>query len=137
MRNFNRIQKILSVLLIGIASFVNVVGVSVKSLAVDTQGVLLRGKASWIGERFQGKKTSSGEQFDMNDLTASHATLSYGTMVKVTSDKTGKSVKVRINNRLEIDSGRIIDLSKRAAEQIGLVEEGVGYVTLRNIERIN
>ncbi len=90
----------------------------------------LEGKASWIGERFQGKKTASGELFDMNDLTASHATLPFGTMVKVTSTKTKKSVVVRINNRSEIDSGRIIDLSKRAAEQIGLIEEGVGIVNL-------
>jgi rare lipoprotein A len=93
-------------------------------------GAALTGKASWIGERFQGKKTASGELFDLNDLTASHATLPFGTLVKVTSDKTKKSVVVRINNRSEIDSGRIIDLSRRAAEQIGLIEEGIGLVHL-------
>lgn len=93
----------------------------------------LEGKASWIGERFQGKKTASGELFDMNDLTASHATLPLGSFVKVTSLKTKKSVNVRINNRSEIDNGRIIDLSKRAAEQIGLVEEGIGLVSLTSL----
>ncbi|MDJ0625385.1 MAG: septal ring lytic transglycosylase RlpA family protein [Candidatus Caenarcaniphilales bacterium] len=93
------------------------------------------GKASWIGERFQGKKTSSGELFDMNDLTASHATLPFGSKVKVTSQKTGKSVTVRINNRSELNNGRIIDLSKRAADEIGLIEEGVGYVTLNVLSK--
>jgi rare lipoprotein A len=92
------------------------------------KATLTEGKASWIGERFQGKKTTSGEPFDMNDLTASHPTLPYGTKLKVTSKKTGKAVLVRVNNRSEIDNGRIIDLSKKAAEQIGLIEEGVGIV---------
>ncbi len=104
--------------------------VSGSSLAFTNYNIPLDGKASWIGERFQGKKTASGELFDMNDLTASHATLPFGTFVKVTSEKTKKSVTVRINNRSEIDSGRVIDLSKRAAEQIGLIEEGVGLVKL-------
>ncbi|MDX1920179.1 MAG: septal ring lytic transglycosylase RlpA family protein, partial [Candidatus Caenarcaniphilales bacterium] len=93
------------------------------------------GKASWIGERFQGKKTSSGELFDMNDLTASHATLPYGSKLKITSKKTGKSVVVRVNNRSEIDNGRVIDLSKRAAEQIGLIEEGVGIVKVELVSQ--
>ncbi len=106
---------------------------SIPSSALSNQelkNIPLEGKASWIGERFQGKKTASGELFDMNDLTASHATLPLGSFVKVTSLKTKKSVNVRINNRSEIDNGRIIDLSKRAAEQIGLVEEGIGLVSL-------
>jgi len=98
--------------------------------AVSGADIISDGKASWVGERFQGKKTASGELFDMNDLTASHATLPYGSKVKVISKKTGKSVIVRINNRSEIDNGRIIDLSRRAAEQIGLIEEGVGLVHL-------
>ena len=92
--------------------------------------IVKEGKASWIGERFQGKKTASGELFDLNDLTGSHATLPFGSKVKVTSKRTGKSVVVRINNRSEIDNGRVIDVSRRAAEQIGLIEEGVGLVSL-------
>jgi rare lipoprotein A len=104
---------------------------SFAAIAFDkTYNIPVQGKASWIGERFQGKKTASGELFDINDLTASHATLPFGTKVKVTSQKTKKSVVVRVNNRSEVDNGRIIDLSKRAAEQIGLVEEGVGVVNL-------
>lgn len=103
---------------------------STSTLALNSYNIPLQGKASWIGERFQGKKTASGELFDMNDLTASHATLPFGTLVKVTSEKSKKSVTVRVNNRSEIDSGRIIDLSRRAAEQINLIEEGVGLVKI-------
>jgi rare lipoprotein A len=115
----------------GVGSAISFSQPAVSAIAYDkTYNIPLDGKASWIGERFQGKKTASGELFDMNDLTASHATLPFGTKVKVISNKTKKSVVVRINNRSEVDTGRVIDLSKRAAEQIGLVEEGVGLVTL-------
>jgi rare lipoprotein A len=124
-------KNLISLLFLGFAfSSFNLV---IPSFALSNQefnSIQKEGKASWIGERFQGKKTASGELFDMNDLTASHATLPLGSIVQVTSSKTKKSVNVRINNRSEIDNGRIIDLSKRAAEQIGLVEEGIGLVSL-------
>ena len=114
-----------------LSSLIRLLGISLLLLMPSfAHNGSLTGKASWIGERFQGKKTASGELFDLNDLTASHATLPFGTLVKVMSDKTHKSVVVRINNRSEVDSGRIIDLSRRAAEQIGLIEEGIGLVHL-------
>jgi rare lipoprotein A len=128
----NNIRKVLfSALMLTSLSALSIgLSKSASSAITSNYDIVTKGKASWIGERFQGKKTASGELFDMNDLTASHATLPFGTLVKVFSDKTKKSVTVRINNRSEIDSGRIIDLSKRAAEQIGLIEEGIGLVTL-------
>ena len=134
----NNIRKVLfsALMLTSLSSLSIGLSESVSSAITSSYDIVTKGKASWIGERFQGKKTASGELFDMNDLTASHATLPFGTMVKVFSDKTKKSVTVRINNRSEIDSGRIIDLSKRAAEQIGLIEEGIGLVTLEVVTSV-
>ncbi|HEY9886009.1 MAG TPA: septal ring lytic transglycosylase RlpA family protein [Vampirovibrionales bacterium] len=97
----------------------------------QAQTTQLSGKASWIGERFQGRKTASGESFDMNDLTAAHASLPFNTKLKVTSQRTGKSVVVRVNDRSQTGNGRLIDLSKKAAQEIGLIEEGVGFVNVQ------
>ena len=79
-------------------------------------------EASWYGEKHHGKRTASGEPFDMNAMTAAHKTLRFGTRVRVTHPRTGASVVVRINDRC----GRAneIDLSKGAAAVIGLVREG-------------
>jgi cell division protein FtsN len=80
-------------------------------------------------------RTANGEIFDMDELTAAHRTLPFGTMVRVTNDRNGKSTVVRINDRMgSAPSRRIIDLSRRAAEQIDLVNRGVGNVTLEVVE---
>src|SRR5215207_5020695 len=86
------------------------------------------GAASWYGPGFHGKKTANGERFNTNDLTAAHKTLPFGTQLRVTNERTGKSVVVRINDRGPYAHGRVIDLSKAAAEAVGI--EGVGQVTL-------
>ena len=88
------------------------------------------GVASWYGPKFHGRKTASGEIFDMHALTAAHRTLPFGTLVRVTYLKTGKSVVVRINDRGPWKRGRIIDLSYAAARKIGLVRDGTGRVRL-------
>ncbi len=88
--------------------------------------------ASWYGPRFQGKRTASGERFDTNGLTAAHKTLPFGTRVRVKSLVNGKEVTVRINDRGPFIKGRIIDLSKAAAQAIGL--SGVKQVV---VERLN
>jgi len=88
------------------------------------------GIASWYGKDFQGKRTASGETFDMNKLTAAHKKLPFGTMVKVTLIKNGKTVTVKINDRGPYVEGRIIDLSYEAAKQIGLDRSGVGKVRI-------
>jgi rare lipoprotein A len=88
----------------------------------------LSGLASFYGKEFHGKKTASGEPFNMNALTAAHRTLPFGTTVKVTNTKNGKSVTVRINDRGPFIAGRIIDLSSAAAKAIGLL--GVGQVSV-------
>jgi rare lipoprotein A len=83
-----------------------------------------RGIASWYGSEHQGKKTASGERFDMNQLTAAHRTLPFGTWVKVRSLKSDKEVRVRINDRGPYARGRIIDLSRKAAEQLDMIKTG-------------
>ena len=85
------------------------------------------GKAAYYGKKFQGRKTASGERFDMNKLTAASNDHPFGTMLKVTNVANGKSVEVRINDRLS-GGDRIIDLSYAAAQQIGMVKAGLAEV---------
>ncbi len=88
------------------------------------------GVASWYGPGFAGNRTSNGERFDPDALTAAHKTLPFGSRVRVTFDRTGRSVVVRINDRGPFIPGREIDLSRAAAEAIGLRGAGHGTVTL-------
>jgi len=87
------------------------------------------GKASWYGDAHNGRKTASGETYDMSKLTAAHRTLPMGTRVRVINEANGRSVVVRINDRGPYRPGRIIDLSHAAAKEIGAV--GAGVVTVR------
>ena len=84
--------------------------------------------ASWYGPGFEGRRTSSGEVFNSNELTAASTTLPLGSHAVVTNPDTGRSVIVRINDRGPFVHGRSIDLSHRAAQQIGLTGKGVGRV---------
>jgi hypothetical protein len=86
--------------------------------------------ASWYGEKFQGRRTSSGERFDLNKLTAAHKTLPLGSRVRLTSPKTGRSVVVRINDRGPWLKGRDFDLSEAAATKLGMHEQGVAEVEM-------
>src|SRR4051794_699879 len=87
-----------------------------------------KGVASWYGPGFHGKKTANGERFNTHALTAAHKTLPFDTKVRVTNERTGKSVVVRINDRGPYAHGRVIDLSKAAAEAVGLSD--IAQVTL-------
>lgn len=91
---------------------------------------LARGTASWYGPRFDGKLTSNGERFDMNELTAAHATLPLGTLVRVRNLANGREVIVRINDRFRRARNRVIDLSKAAAAALGFVHAGEAQVVL-------
>jgi len=82
------------------------------------------GKAAYYGKKFQGRKTASGEPFDMNKLTAASNDHPFGTKLKVTNVANGKSVEVRVNDRLS-GGDRIVDLSYAAAQQIGMVKAGL------------
>ena len=89
------------------------------------------GEASWYGPGFAGRPTASGEPFRPSRRTAAHKTLPFGTVVKVTHPGTGRSVRVVVNDRGPYVGDRIIDLSKRAARRIGMLDEGVATVQLR------
>ncbi len=89
------------------------------------------GIASWYGPGFDGRRTASGEIYDMNGISAAHKTLPFGTIVQVVDLETGKSVIVRINDRGPFIKGRIIDLSKGAAEKLGIIDKGITKVGLR------
>jgi rare lipoprotein A len=94
----------------------------------------LEGVASYYAEDFHGKLTSNGETYDMNGLTAAHRTFPFGTKVRVTNLENGKSVIVRINDRGPFKEGRIIDLSRGAAEQIDLIPTGTTRVKLEVLQ---
>jgi rare lipoprotein A len=95
----------------------------------DWQGYEEDGVASWYGARHHGKKTANGERFDAYEaLTAAHKTLPFNVCAEVENLRTGKSVVVRINDRGPFKNGRVIDLSKAAASEIGLVQSGVAKV---------
>jgi rare lipoprotein A len=89
-----------------------------------------RGEASWYGPRFHGRRTASGERYDQHAMTAAHKTLPFGTLVRVRSLVTGKEVDVRVTDRGPFVRGRIIDVSRAAAEALGMMGVGVKQVSL-------
>ena len=93
------------------------------------------GLASFYGAKFNGRRTASGEKYNHNALTAAHKTLPFGSKVQVTNVRNGKSVVVRINDRGPFVKGRIIDLSKAAAKQIGLGHSGTARVKLEVLKK--
>jgi rare lipoprotein A len=96
--------------------------------------VFERGGASWYGMQFHQRKTASGERFDMGALTAAHRTLPFGSQVCVRSLVNGLEVLVRINDRGPFAAGRVIDLSRAAAEALGMVGLGIKQVSLTLVE---
>lgn len=86
------------------------------------------GISSWYGPKFHGRKTANGETYDMNDLTAAHRTLPLPSMVRVINLKNGRSLKLRINDRGPFARGRIIDVSRRAAQLLGFQRAGTAKV---------
>lgn len=93
-----------------------------------------KGKASWYGPGFRGRKTASGERFNPHRLTAAHRKLPLGTKAKVTNLRNGRTVEVEINDRGPYVRGRIIDLSKAAAEYLGMKQAGTTLVLLEVTE---
>ncbi|MBS0252844.1 MAG: septal ring lytic transglycosylase RlpA family protein [Proteobacteria bacterium] len=94
----------------------------------------MKGIASYYGS---GKLTASGEAFDPNALTAAHRTLPFGTRVRITRVDTGQSVVVRINDRGPFKPGRVVDLSRRAAEDLSMTDKGLTAVKLEVVDREN
>jgi rare lipoprotein A len=92
------------------------------------------GSASYYADRFHGRRTASGEAFDQAAYTAAHRTLPFGSLVRVTNEATGASVVVRINDRGPFTRGREIDVSRAAAEELGLIRPGHAQVVMELLE---
>jgi rare lipoprotein A len=98
---------------------------------IDPRGYNETGSASYYGAKHQGKRTASGERFDINSLTAAHRSLPFGTRLLVTNLGNDKSVEVRVNDRGPHTRGRLIDLSRQAAQQLGMLGTGVAQVRVQ------
>lgn len=96
--------------------------------------VISTGNASYYSSKFEGRKTSSGEIFRQDSLTAAHKTLPFGTRVLVRNTKNDSVVVVKINDRLSQSSGHVIDLTLKAAKQLNFVRNGIAPVTIEKIE---
>ena len=110
---------------------------TVKENTINTSAVELidRGtmKVSWYGPKFHGKMTANGEIYDQMALTAAHKSLSFGTLLKITNPKNGRSVIVRINDRGPYIEGRDLDLSKGAAIELGILRRGVARLKIQEV----
>ncbi|SDI11554.1 rare lipoprotein A [Pseudomonas flavescens] len=91
------------------------------------------GKASYYGKAHHGNRTASGERFDQNAMTAAHRSLPFGSRVRVTNLNNNRSVVVRINDRGPFSRGRIIDVSRKAAEALDMVRSGVAPVRVESL----
>ncbi|TCT22200.1 septal ring lytic transglycosylase RlpA family protein [Thiobaca trueperi] len=100
----------------------------------DRRGYVERGLASWYGQPFHGRPTSSGETYDMHAMSAAHKTLPLPTYARVTNLENGRSIVIRINDRGPFKDERIIDLSHTAAVKLGVVRTGTARVEVRAIE---
>ncbi|MBN1252826.1 MAG: septal ring lytic transglycosylase RlpA family protein [Bacteroidales bacterium] len=122
-------SKIFIVLLIFYIVFINI-GCNISNTKKQKELHIEKGIASWYGKEFNGKPTASGEVFNMNKLTAAHKNLEFGTLVKVKNLKTNETVIVKINDRGPYSKNRIIDLSKKAAKKIKILNSGIGNVSI-------
>lgn len=95
------------------------------------------GVATYYSDLFQGRRTASGELYDKNKLTAAHRTLPIGTKIKITRTDNQKSVIVRINDRGPYTQNRVLDISKAAAQKIGLLRAGKATVSIEIIDKNN
>ena len=93
-----------------------------------------QGKASFYARMHHGQRTANGETHDQNAMVAAHRSLAFGTQVRVTNVRNGKQVTVRINDRGPFVRGRIIDLSRAAAERIGMIDQGIARVRIETLE---
>ncbi len=105
------------------------------SLPAGRPGDRERGLASWYGPGFHGRQTANGETYDMHAMTAAHKSLPFDTVVEVRNRDNGRRTRVRINDRGPFVRGRIIDLSRAAAEAIGMIGSGVARVEIVVVKR--
>ena len=111
--------------------FLMVVGSALSFASVYKSGV----EASYYAEKYHGRKTANGEVFNMYAMTCAHKTLPFGTMLRVTNLSNGKSVDVRVNDRGPFVKGREIDLSKSAAQKLGMIKTGTARVRIEILSK--
>lgn len=121
---------ILLILLIGGFIIENSKTIDLNALLIDRGSM----KASWYGPGFHGKKTASGEVYDQMALTAAHKSLRFGTLLKITNPNNKKYIIVRINDRGPYVKGRDLDLSRYAAAELGMIEQGVAVMEVKEID---
>lgn len=122
------------VLGMGLMTFVPATAQAINSKILSAKSQ--KGTASFYARDFHGRRTANGETFNMEKLTAAHPTLPFGTFVRVTNLSNGKDVVVRINDRGPYVKGRIIDLSKSAAREIGLLRPGIAEVKVEPLKPV-
>ena len=125
---FQNMQKLLRVAVGTTLSLVLAVAPALPQAQAQARESVLSGVASWYGPGFHGRQTANGERYNMNDMTAAHKSLKFGTRVKVTNQTNGLSVVVRINDRGPYVGSRIIDLSKSAAQALDMIGPGTASV---------
>ncbi|MEJ8804427.1 septal ring lytic transglycosylase RlpA family protein [Pontibacter sp. H249] len=108
--------------------------IGISQLAFAQTQDIQTGEASWYGSKYHGRKTSSGERYNKNDMTAAHKTLPFGTKVKVTNIENDESVVLRINDRGPFVGDRIIDVSEVAARKLDFHAQGIGNVKVEVLE---
>ncbi|MBD9566370.1 MULTISPECIES: septal ring lytic transglycosylase RlpA family protein [Pseudomonas] len=101
---------------------------------IDPHGYDKTGVASYYGAKHHGKRTASGERFNQHGLTAAHRQLPFGTRVKITNLNNDRSCVVRVNDRGPYSRGRLIDVSREAAEQLGMLRSGTAKVRVQALD---
>lgn len=121
MKNLFTTKRLAVVIVVLSFATVSIYGIATAQTAEE-------GVANFYSDKFQGKKTASGAVYDKNKLTASHKTLPYGTKVRVTNLENGKSVVVTINDRMRTKNPVVIDVTRRAAQDLGFAKAGKAKV---------
>lgn len=110
---------------------------TILSLTTTTAQAQSKGKASYYGNKFHGRRTSDGSRYHKDSLTCAHRTLPFGTLLKVRNQKNGREVVVKVTDRGPFGPGRIVDLSMAAAREIGMVQQGVVPVEVTRVGHVN
>lgn len=113
--------------------FISALAVTITACGGSKSAFTQSGDGSYYADKFAGRATASGVPYRPGKLTAAHNTLPFGTRIRVTNVRTGRSVKVVVNDRGPHVKGRIVDVSKRAAGKLGLLDAGVAPVRLKVI----
>ena len=110
---------------------------TILSLTTTTALAQSKGKASYYGNKFHGRRTSDGSRYHKDSLTCAHRTLPFGTLLKVRNQKNGREVVVKVTDRGPFGPGRIVDLSMAAAREIGMVQQGVVPVEVTRVGHVS